>query len=276
MNLGSMILAARLAEKTVSAVLPGGGNSMKRGRPWGDTRAAAPSKGEEREGGRHQREAEDDDDNDADADDDDEEEEQDEDGEDNTHGEDGASGAPGPAAPKRSRGEPMEMPSNRAVSRFRNILAVPKKVRRDPRFDPASGELKDAGFRHSYAFLDEYREKELRQVKKELGRCKDVDRKKELQGEVTRLQQALSEGARREGIKAAHKEGMKGTQEAVAGGAKPFFPKRRDLKELDAVEQFKALEASGGAAAVEKALKKRREKMSKKDRTKLPQRGGRY
>jgi ribosomal RNA-processing protein 36 len=235
--------------------------------------------GEEREG-RSERERggeREDGNDDEDEDDDDDDDEGGGEEEDGEGGHNQGGGAPGPTAPKRSRGEPMEMPSNRAVSRFRNVLAVPKKVRRDPRFDPASGELKDTGFRHSYAFLDEYREKELRLVKKELGRCKDVDRKKELQGEVTRLQQALSEGARRDGIKAAHKEGMKGTQEAVAGGAKPFFPKRRDLKELDAVEQFKALEASGGAAAVEKALKKRREKMSKKDRTKLPPReGGRY
>jgi len=34
------------------------------------------------------------------------------------------------------------------------------------------------------------------------------------------------------------------------------------------------LEAAGGTAAIEKALKKRREKMSKKDRTKLPPMSG--
>ena len=41
---------------------------------------------------------------------------------------------------------------------------------------------------------------------------------------------------------------------------------------LEAVERFKALEAAGGAAAVEKALKRKRVVLQKKDRTRLPPR----
>ena len=180
-----------------------------------------------------------------------------------------------PIVSKSTKGAPLELPSNRAVSRFRQVVHVPKKVRRDPRFDAAAGDLNTNAFNNSYSFLAGIREGELKALQRELGRCKDPERKRELQGEVTRLQQALSEGARQDGFKEAKRGVFMGAQEAVASGAQPFFPKRRDLKELEAVEKFKSLEAAGGSAAVERALKKRREKMSKKDRTKLPARGGR-
>jgi hypothetical protein len=59
---------------------------------------------------------------------------------------------------------------------------------------------------------------------------------------------------------------------AVAAGGRAYFPQKRDLRELEAVERFKALEAAGGAAAVEKALKRKRVVLQKKDRTRLPPR----
>jgi ribosomal RNA-processing protein 36 len=47
----------------------------------------------------------------------------------------------------------MEMSSTRAVGRHIEVIAPAKKVSRDPRFETLSGNLDDAVFRKTHAFL---------------------------------------------------------------------------------------------------------------------------
>ncbi len=190
-------------------------------------------------------------------------------------GEGGASAAPAAAAgKKRSRHAPAELPSNRGVGRFRQVLAVPTRVTRDPRYEASAGTLKEELFQKSYAFLEDKRAEEMQVLQKQLKRSKDPERVQELKGDIARRKQATAEAKRVTALREAQRSLKRSAQEAVAGGSKAYFPKQRELKELEAVERFKALEAAGGASAVEKALKKRRVTLSKKDRTKLPPRGG--
>ena len=206
------------------------------------------------------------------------EEEEDEEGEEEGYGGAPPAGAaPAPAA-KRSRHAPAELPSTRGVSRHRQVLAVPVAQRRDPRFEASAGALKEDLFAHSYAFLDAKRAQELAELQRAIkrgGAQGDPERARELQAEVARRKQAAAEAQRQAALKESQRALKRGAQAAVAGGARPYFPKQREMRELEAVERFKALEAAGGTAAVEKALKKRRVTLSKKDRTRLPQRGGR-
>lgn len=203
------------------------------------------------------------------------EEEEDEEGEEEGYGGAPPAGAaPAPAA-KRSRHAPAELPSTRGVSRHRQVLAVPLAARRDPRFEASAGALKEDLFAHSYAFLDAKRAQELAELQRAAKKEGDPERARELQAEVTRRKQAAAEAQRQAALKESQRALKRGAQAAVAGGARPYFPKQREMRELEAVERFKALEAAGGTAAVEKALKKRRVTLSKKDRTRLPQRGGR-
>lgn len=177
------------------------------------------------------------------------------------------------APPKRRKNAPAELPSNRGVSRFRRVVDAPAvAARRDPRFDASSGTFNEALFQRSYAFLDEHRAAELAAAQREAARTKDPVRKRALQADATRLSQALAEAAQRRKLEEAKKDATRATAVAVAAGGNAFFPKKRDLRELEAVEKFKALEAAGGAAAVEKALKRKRVVLSKKDRLRMPAR----
>jgi hypothetical protein len=180
----------------------------------------------------------------------------------------------GAAAPrKRCKKAPAELPSNRGVPRFRRVVDAPAAApRRDPRFDASSGDFSEAQFHRSYAFLDEHRAAELAALRREAAREKDPARARELQAGAARLSQALAEAAQRRKLEEAKKGATGASAEAVAAGGRAFFPKKRDLRELEAVERFKALEAAGGAAAVEKALKRKRVVLQKKDRTRLPPR----
>ena len=180
----------------------------------------------------------------------------------------------GEAAPrKRRKKAPAELPSTRGVSRFRRGIAAPAvAARRDPRFDASSGNFIEAHFQRSYAFLDEHRAAELAAAQRAAARERDPARKRALQADATRLSQALADSAQRRKLEEAKRGAVGATADAVAAGGRAFFPKKRDLKELEAVERFKALEAAGGAAAVEKALKRKRVVLQKKDRTRLPPR----
>src|SRR5690606_20215309 len=69
--------------------------------------------------------------------------------------------------PKRtSKNAPVEMSSKKPVSRKREAVPVPIIHARDPRFDPAVGNVDSDRFKKNYAFLDEYREKEVEEMKK--------------------------------------------------------------------------------------------------------------
>lgn len=179
------------------------------------------------------------------------------------------------AAPRRRKGAPAELPSTRGVSRVRPIFRGARVAeRRDPRFDDACGVLDETKHATAYAFLDEMRADESAALSVAAKRARaggDVAAAAELEAELTRRRDAARTAARRaEAAATAHAQ-KKAAQAAVASGAAPFYPKARDLAQLEAVERFKALEASG-TGAVERALTKKRTSLAHKDRKRLPPR----
>ena len=102
-----------------------------------------------------------------------------------------------------------------------------------------------------------------------MKKAKSKERKTELQREVTRLEQQRASQRVQDGTQRSLDK-VKAQQRAqVASGKNPFFLKRRQLKELALAERFKLLEEKGGRAAVERAIRKRREKNAQKDRKRL-------
>jgi ribosomal RNA-processing protein 36 len=76
---------------------------------------------------------------------------------------------------RASKNAPQEMSSKRAVTRKREVVgaAVAPKAR-DPRFDSAvNGRYDEREFRKNFAFLDDYRNDEMRLLREELRGTKD-------------------------------------------------------------------------------------------------------
>jgi hypothetical protein len=69
----------------------------------------------------------------------------------------------GPASKKRRANKncPLEITSKRAVGRFRQVVEVKKRKSHDPRFESMSGKLNEDLFAKSYAFLDEYKVRDI-------------------------------------------------------------------------------------------------------------------
>lgn len=171
---------------------------------------------------------------------------------------------------KRNKHAPTEMPTNRPVGRFRQVVDVPKKERRDPRFDPTSGKFKPDLFNKSYAFLEEYRDQEIANLSKQLKKNKNQEEKEALKQELTQLKMQRGEDKRAKNLAATKRDLKRAERESIASGSNPYFAKRRELKELEIIEKFKELESKGGASAIEKAIAKRRKKVTSSDRRRLP------
>jgi ribosomal RNA-processing protein 36 len=150
------------------------------------------------------------------------------------------------------------------------MLIVPRPPYEDPRFDVTSGTFNEDSFKKAYAFLGEYREEEIRQLRAAVAAAADDEERTTAKAALSRLLQQRTEDARKAAVAGAVREHKKGIAERVAQGAKPFFPKRRDLKEIAATAQFSSLEAKGGAGAVDRALAKRRRKLSGKSKAAMP------
>ena len=178
--------------------------------------------------------------------------------------------APGPLPRRTSKHAPTEQPASRPVPRSRAVFDVAKVVRRDPRFDDASGDYNAEHFRSSYAFLDEYRENEIKALRRELNNpavaAHPVARAR-VQAALNKLIQTRNDAAHEDALRAARATHKKADVALVAAGVKqgPSFPTRAQLRELSAVERYKSLEAKGDGA-VAAALAKRRKARVGRDR----------
>ncbi|RHY41776.1 hypothetical protein DYB38_006793 [Aphanomyces astaci] len=177
------------------------------------------------------------------SDDDDDDDDEDEDaGEDvvEEYGEDHQ-----PTTKRANKNRPREITSKRPVGRFREVLQVRKKTTRDPRFDHASGKLNEDLFKKSYAFLDDIKEAELQEAKKQLKHAKSKTRKTELQQDISSRKQELAEAKRADRIRDANLKRKREEREAVENGKGAFYLKRKDKKQLELKAKFDELQESG-------------------------------
>merc|ERR1712013_141225 len=93
--------------------------------------------------------------------------------------------------------------SKKTVGRFREVVQVAKKERRDPRFDPLCGEFNDKLFKESYQFVNEVKSKELVELKKQLRTEEDHERREEVKYLIQRMENQLRAEAQNQ-VKHAH------------------------------------------------------------------------
>ncbi|XP_057977474.1 uncharacterized protein LOC131164360 isoform X2 [Malania oleifera] len=165
-------------------------------------------------------------------------------------------------AGRANKNRPMEASSKKPVSRFREVITVPKKVVRDPRFETLCGKLDD-GFRKRYDFLFE---KELpgekEELQKKLKKTNDPTMIEELRKNISWIDKLVtSSSAKRTDadILAEHK---KKEREAAKRGKRPFYLKKSEIRKQKLVEQYDLLKASG---KVESFIAKKRRKNASKD-----------
>ncbi|OQR89354.1 hypothetical protein THRCLA_22709 [Thraustotheca clavata] len=174
----------------------------------------------------------------------------------------------GPTSTKRANKNcPREMTSKKPVARFKEVIQVKKKGTRDPRFSGASGKLNEDLFRKSYAFVEDYKNQELEQVKKQLKKAKSKTRKESLKEELVTRKQERAETKRAGRIREATHKRKREEREAVAQGKNAFYLKRKDKKQVELKAKYEELQESG---RLSKFMAKRRKKNANKDHRWLP------
>ncbi|CAH0479688.1 unnamed protein product [Peronospora belbahrii] len=166
-----------------------------------------------------------------------------------------------------NKNQPLELSSKRAVGRFRQVVEVKKKRLLDPRFEAQSGRLNEDLFNKSYAFLDEYKQRELQQLKQELKKTTDVAKKEELKHDIALRKQEMAEKQKREKIQSTLIKRKREEREAVASGKGAFYLKRKDKKKLELQAKFQDLQETG---RLSKFMAKKRKKNASKDHRWLP------
>ncbi|KAG3120972.1 hypothetical protein PI124_g630 [Phytophthora idaei] len=172
----------------------------------------------------------------------------------------------GPAR-RANKNQPLELSSKRAVGRFRQVVDVKKRRVLDPRFEAQSGRLNEELFNKSYAFLDEYKQRELQDLKQQLKKSKNAAKKDELKHEIALRQQEMTEKKKQEKIKSVLTKRKREEREAVASGKGAFYLKRKDKKKLELQAKFQDLQETG---RLSKFMAKKRKKNASKDHRWLP------
>lgn len=180
---------------------------------------------------------------------------------------------------RSSKHAPMEMTSKKPVSRKRDILAVPKMVARDPRFDPlitsrsassyqSNSKADEDHARRAYAFLDEYRDDEMRQLKGAVKAAKTPAEREKLQRALMSMESRKKTLDKRAKERALIDEHRKREKELVKEGkkAKPFYLKKSEQKKQLLVDQFAGLSEKQR----EHAIERKRKKVTSKEKKTMP------
>ena len=199
---------------------------------------------------------------------------------------------------RENKNHPMEMSSKRPVSRRRTILSL-KEVGayepRDPRFDSlivgsdatvngTSSAVMGSGGDKRYAFLEEYQQSELADMKKRIDKERDMDAKKRMQFDYSRLKSKLDNAKKRKRESALVQDWKHREMELVKQGKRPFFLKESMKRKMFLVDKYQQVvtqqqpDASQNGKSksnnvdkkLDKFLEKHRKKASSKDAKRLP------
>jgi len=167
-----------------------------------------------------------------------------------------------------NKNRPVEMSSKRPMAEPWPAVDVPRKLRRDPRFEASSGTLDEAKFRKSYGFVFDHvlpAEKEALQA--QMKKEKDVYKKRGMQTKLTRLEQTLKKEAQQRKVDRRTKERKDAEKEAVRQGKRPYYLKKSDVKKQEWAEKYQELKRAG---KVQDYLAKKRKRRAAKDHKLIP------
>lgn len=175
---------------------------------------------------------------------------------------------------RSSKHAPQEVSSKRPVSRKREIIPVKKVQYRDPRFDPlvtgqsVKTKADEDHVRKAYAFLDEYREDELRKLKGAIKKARTPAEKEQLQRAYMSMESRKKARDKKDRERAVVEEHRRREKELVREGVKsrPFYLKKSEQKKQLLTEQFSALSEKQR----EKAIEKKRKKVAGKEKKAMP------
>jgi ribosomal RNA-processing protein 36 len=167
---------------------------------------------------------------------------------------------------RSSKHAPTEISSKKAVSRKREVVPVAKREHRDPRFEPVVGNVDESKIRKAYAFLDEYRDNEMKELKSAINTTKDEDAREKLKRALASMESRKKAQMRKDKEKEILDHHRKEEKELVKQGKKPFYLKKSEQKKRVLLDQYGNLKGK----KLDRVIERRRKKVEGKEKKKMP------
>ncbi|RKF59028.1 rRNA biogenesis protein rrp36 [Golovinomyces cichoracearum] len=161
---------------------------------------------------------------------------------------------------------PAEMSSKRAVTRRRDVVPIAKRQPRDPRFEPLGSSLRAIPLTKAYAFLDEYRETEMKELKAAIKATKDDSQKETLKKTLLVMESRKKAKLRKLKEQEVLDRHRKQEKELVKQGKQPFYLKKAEQKKQFLLNQFNELKGK----KIDRVIERRRKKLASKEKKRLP------
>ncbi|CAK3853834.1 rRNA biogenesis RRP36 [Lecanosticta acicola] len=172
-----------------------------------------------------------------------------------------------PSKSRASKHAPTTMSSKRQVTRKRQVVDVPKRVVRDPRFDALHRSSAHPGnSEKAYSFLQDYQKSEIEELKTAIKRSKNEEDQEILRRKVGSMENKLKAKAAKDREQEIIRRHRKEERERIEQGKNPYYLKQKDIKERALVEKFKGMKSKER----EKLLEKRRRKEGQKEKKRMP------
>lgn len=169
------------------------------------------------------------------------------------------------ASKRSSKHAPQEMTSKKPVSRRREILTDPRRKARDPRFEALTGRLDEAKVAKNYAFLEEYRESEMADLRAQIKKTKDMTAKEDLKRQLLSMESKKKARQKKEDEAKLLQEHRKKEKELVAQGKQPFYLRKSEQKKQLLMNRY----ADMSKGQVDKAIERKRKKVASKEKKEL-------
>ena len=167
---------------------------------------------------------------------------------------------------RSSKHAPTEISSKKAVSRKREVIPVPKREYRDPRFEPTTGIVDQSRVYKAYSFLDDYKEDEMKELKNAIKAAKDEDSKERLKKALISMESKKKAQIRKNKEQEILDKHRKEEKEAVKQGKKPFYLKKAERKKRVLLDQYGELKGK----QLDRVIERRRKKIEGKDKKRMP------
>ncbi|XP_074570694.1 uncharacterized protein LOC141827373 [Curcuma longa] len=173
--------------------------------------------------------------------------------------------------PRANKNSPMEMSSKVWVPTYREVIQVPKKLVRDPRFDSLSqGTFDPEGFRKRYSFLvEEEYPKEKERLKKLIKKSKDPNVIEESTNQLSLIDKRIKSWFGKSPESKILSEHIKKEREAAKKGKRPYYLKKSEIRERKLIKKYNELKAVG---KLDSYIEKRQKRNASKDHRYMPYR----
>ena len=125
--------------------------------------------------------------------------------------------------------------------------------------------MDEAKAKRAYAFLDEYRDSEMAELRVQAKKEKDPARKEELKRQLMSMESRRKARQKKDDEDNLLLDHRKKEKELVAQGKKPFYLKKSEQKKQLLTDRF----ASMSKGQVDKAIARKRKKVASKERQEL-------